>query len=234
MRAFASFLVVLILVGAIGYAGLIYLRDNADKFQQDSLPARIGQDMRPSSAPPPPPASGPRDYHLLEAQGGIPLAEAEQAGLVTDKWAYLSALAPVQQSEGVQPAAAAVRSLNYDHSWRFASTPPQYQYLEYTLGGKWDELHFGFGFADSEPSDPSNVLAIEFSILLDGKAAFGPRRLTPVDRPAFGMLDLRGVNRLVFSSKRIGTGNYFAPLLLDPFVKAADPAVADENRESGS
>lgn len=225
MRAFTSFLVVLVVVGALGYGGLVFLRDNADKFKQDSLPAKVGKELRPSP-PPAPPASGPRDYHLLEGQGGIPRAQAEAAGLATDQWAYLQALTPLQQSEGIANAQdVTVRNQHYDFCLQYAATPAQEQYLEYQLGAKWDELHFGFGFSDLEPSDPSNSLAIELSIAVDGRTVFGPQRFTPVDKPAFAQINVTGANRAFFTSRRIGMQNRFAPILLDPFVKvtAAEP-----------
>jgi hypothetical protein len=235
MRAFASFLVVLVLVGAIGYAGLLFLRDNADKLREGSLPAKIGKDLRASTPDGKLPPSGPKDYHLLEGMGGIPAEEARLAGLVTDRWAYLVALDPVQQSEGVEPVAdVTVRGLHYDHCFKYKSTSPEFQYLEFSIGAKWDELHFGFGFSDTEPSDPSNALAIELTVLADGKTVYGPRRLTPVDKPSFAMLDVRGVSRIVFSSKRIAQANYFEPLLLDPFLKRSEAESSDSTDSSAS
>jgi hypothetical protein len=227
MRAFASFLVVLIFVGAVGYAGLIYLRENADKFKPGSIPDKLGREMRPPE-PPAPVARGPLDYHTLQAQGGEPKAQAVQAGLANERWAYLAALTPVQKSEGIDLAEGqAVRTLNYDFAYRFGPKNLPEQYLEFGLGAKWDELHFGLGFADTEPSDPTNSHSIELTVLVDGKPAFGPQRVSPVDKPVFTRLDVKNANRVVFSIKRIGQSNTFSPLLLDPFVRLADPPAED-------
>jgi hypothetical protein len=222
VRAFISFFLVLVFVGAVGYAGMVFMQENADKFKKGTLPERIGRELRPTPAKPV--ASGPLDYHVLEAQGGVVKVQAEQAGLVTDKWAYLAALEPVQLGAGVSKAEGVmVRGKHYDQCYRFGSQGGTDQYLEFALGEKWEELHFGFGFEDKEPSDPTNTKSIEFSVLVDGTAAFGPVRLTPVDKPAFNRVSVKGANRVVFSCRRLGGTNTFAPVLLDAFVRLADP-----------
>lgn len=229
MRAFASFLVVLVVVGAIGYAGLLYLRDNADKFRSGSLPSKLGHELQPS-APAVPAPRGPLDYHVLQDQGGEPLEKAQAAGLQTSEWAYLSALEPIQQSAGIEASQAVqVRGLRYDLCHTFTPEPGSDQYLEFSLGTAWDELHFGFGFSDTEPSDPTHSLAIELVIQVDGKDSFGPQRITPNDKPIFAALPVTGANRILLHCRRIGSGNQFKPILLDAFLKrhpAATPAAS--------
>jgi hypothetical protein len=227
VRAFVSFLVALIVVGAVGYAGMVYMQQNADKFKKGSLPEKIGHELK--AAPPSGPVPrGPLDYHVLEAQGGEPRPQAEQAGLITDKWAYLAALEPVQLGAGVLKAERmGVRGKTYDLCYRFGDGSATEQYLEFALAEKWEELHFGFGFEDKEPSDPTNEQSIEFAVVIDGVTAYGPVKLTPVMKPVFARLSVKGANRVVFSSRRLGQNNTFSPVLLDPFVRLAEPAPAD-------
>jgi hypothetical protein len=225
MRALVWFILILIFVGAVAYAGYIYLQQNKDKFNKDSMPGKLAKAVTPT-----PPGEikktvhGPIDYNILEDQGGQPQAEAVAAGLVTDKWAYLTGLSAIQATVGVKKAhGVKVRGKTYDLCYQFNSEPPEEQYLEYNLEAKWDELHFGFGFDDSEPSEPSKEHAIELTVQVDGKPVFGPQRITPTDKPIFTMLPVKGANRVLFISKRIGTNNQFAPVLLDAFVKPASP-----------
>jgi hypothetical protein len=219
------FLLILVFVCAVAYAGTVYLQQHKDQFQPQSVPGKLARMVSPTPPEKLKPAPhGPLDYNILEDQGGQPLADAIAAGLVTDKWAYLSALTPVQISDGVAKAqGVGVHGKHYDLCFKFATKPPQLQYLEFNLEGKWDELHFGFGFDDKEPSDPTQQHAIELTVQADGKTVFGPQRVSPVDKPVFTQLNVKGVNRVVFISKRIGNGNTFAPVLIDPFVKLAAP-----------
>lgn len=162
------------------------------------------------------------DYHVLEDQGGIPLAEAQRAGLVTAQYAYLRGLTPVQLSDGVgQAGGAQVRGKRYDLCYRFETRLPEEQYLEFNLEGNWNSLDFGFGFTDTEPSDPSGKLAIVLEIKLDGAVAYASALLKPTDKPVFTTLPVAGVNRVLFTCRRVGYRNMFAPVLLDPFVTAA-------------
>lgn len=237
MRAFASFLVMLAIVGALGYYGLTYVRDNAEKFKEGSLPARVGKDLRPTDPEKLPRAlpDAPRDYHLLEGLGGIPRATVEQMGLSTAKWAFLRALTPIQRSEGVEDFdRVSLRGKQYELGMRFTPTEAQNQYLEYSLGGKWDELHFGFGFADDEPSAPDSSNAIELQVLVDGRIAFGPQRLTPTDKPVFNRVRLTGANRVLVMSRRIGFGNNFSPVLLDPCLRLSTDAPTETTTAADS
>lgn len=162
----------------------------------------------------------PVDYHQLQGLGGVPIEEATRAGLVSQNYAYLRSLEPIQIAEGIElPKRVRLGGKHYDLAYEFTSTVPQDQVLEFNLLGGWEELHFGFGFKDEEGSDPNAKWAIEFSVLVDGKTAFGPERLSPVGKPAFAKVDVSGANRVTFISKRIGGANPFSPVLVDPFVK---------------
>jgi hypothetical protein len=175
----------------------------------------------------PPPARGPLDYHVLQDQGGIPKAEAARAGLAGAGYAYLCSLTPIQISEGVSNAdGISVRGKHYDMCYRFETRPPAEQYLEYNLGAKWDTLDFGFGFTDTEPSDPSGKWAIVLEIQLDGKPAYTSAELRPTDKPLFTSLPVTGANRMLIVVRRVGMHNLFGPILLDPFLKTAAPAGA--------
>ena len=95
-------LITLILVLLIGVGGLLYwLWLNRGAPGQGTLPERAGQLIHPP--PVEPPARTPESYHILEAQGGIPRAEAERAGLTGETYAYLLGLEPIQLSDGVSP-----------------------------------------------------------------------------------------------------------------------------------
>lgn len=219
MRAFLiTFLIVIVLAGGVAY----WLWLNADKLPAGSVLKEAGEAMHPDETPPP--ARPPEDYHVLEGQGGVPLAEAKRGGLAKDDYAYLRSMQPIQMSDGVGPCeGVAVRGLHYDLGYRFATRPPQEQYLEFNIGGKWDEVHFGLGFDDSEPSDPEDKWSIEFEVQGDGKVLLEPQKIKPTTKPIFTRLDVRGINRLTFVSRRIGWRNPFAPLLLDPFLKKTPP-----------
>jgi hypothetical protein len=211
-------LVTLILVLLIGVGGLLYwLYLNQGSGGQETLPERASQLIQ---APPiEPPARTPESYHILEAQGGIPRAEAERAGLIGETYAYLLGLEPIQLSDGVSPRQQiVVRGKQFDMCYVFETRPPQEQYLEFNLGGQWERLDFGFGFDDGHPSDPEERWAIELEIKGDGKVLLGPRDFKPVDEPLFTTVPLEGVNRLVFVCRRIGYNNPFTPALLDPFA----------------
>jgi len=215
MRAFLiTFLIVIVLAAAVAY----WLWSNADRLPEGSVLQQAGESMHPDEGPPP--ARPPQDYHVLEAQGGIPFAEATRGGLTHADYTYLLGLKPIQISDGVAPnQGAAVRGLHYDLGYRFESRPPEEQYLEFNVGGDWDVLHFGLGFDDSEPSDPEDKWSINFEIQGDGRVLFGPQRIKPTGDPIFTSLDVSGINRLTFVSRRVGWRNPFTPLLLDPFLK---------------
>jgi hypothetical protein len=217
MRAFLiTFVIAILLLGA----GAYYFWKNPDKLPEGSMAQKAGEALQEKE--PEVPARKPQNYHLLEAQGGIPKDEAERAGLATAEYAYLRTFEPLQVTEGItETEAIVVRGLNYDFAYSFESTPPGEQYLEFNLNRNWSELHFGFGFDDNHPSDPEAKWAIELTIQADGKQIYGPQRITPVDKPIFSRIDVAGVTRVTFVSKRIGTRNPFKPSLLDPFVLAS-------------
>jgi hypothetical protein len=173
----------------------------------------------PAAIPPPRP---PQDYLVLQDQGGIPKTEALRGGLETSAYAYLTALKPVQISDGVVVAeGAGVHTKRYDMCYQFTSRRPAEQYLEFNLSGKWAALDFGFGFSDTEPSEAKGEKAMVLEVQLDGKVVYTSPELRPTDKPVFTTLNITGASRLLFTARRIGYDNVFAPLLLDPFVKAA-------------
>lgn len=184
---------------------------------ENTFIGRVGKVLHPE--PPPPPARTPESYLILEDQGGVPRSEAEQAGMVTESYAYLSELKPTNCSEGIEPASAvALGGKSYDMCFKFNTTPPEMQYLEFNLNKQWDELHFGFGFDDAHPSDPDKKWAMEYSIQADGQEVLGPLMLTPVDKPLFAKVGVSGISRISFVCRRVGYSNPFAPILVDPFV----------------
>jgi len=212
-----AFIITLVIVVVLGLVLAWYVQRNKTSYEEGSLLRETGEILTP--AEPEPLLRTPQDYHILQDQGGVPRAEAEKAGLVTDSYAYLAATAPIQISSGVeQVGELSLNDKPYDFCFKFNTTPPEEQYLEFNLLGKWDELHFGFGYDDAHPSDPDNKWSIEFRIETDGKVTFGPVLLTPVDRPVFNKVDVSGVNRVTFVIKRVGFQNPFAPVLVDPFV----------------
>jgi hypothetical protein len=214
MRAFIITLVVVVVLG-LGLAW--YVQHNKSAYAKGSILRKTGELLTP--AQPEPLLRTPQDYHLLQDQGGVPREEAEKSGLSTDSYAYLATMEPIQISKGVeQVGGISLNDKHYDFCYKFNSTPPEEQYLEFNLLGKWDELHFGFGYDDSHPSDPDNKWSIEFRAEADGKAVFGPVDLTPVDKPVFNKLEVSGVNRVTFVIRRIGFENPFTPVLVDPFV----------------
>ncbi|MCB1217609.1 NPCBM/NEW2 domain-containing protein [bacterium] len=213
MKPFLISVVVALLLVA---GGFWYASRNPDALPEDLRNRmEVGQDTSP-------PARGPLDYHILADQGGVPRSEAERAGLSSGNWAYMAALKPLEDLEqtGIeQLQSARVNGKLYDLGFRFNSTQAESQVLEYNIGGEWDTLTFGFGFSDDEASDPSGRFAIEFSVQGDGTELYGPVSLTPNDMPVFREVDVKGVRRVTFISKRVGKPNMFTPLLLDPFVK---------------
>lgn len=217
MRRFLTFLVI-VFVLAVG-AGVLWMmlgRPAPGKPLAQSVDRLVNP---PPGIPPPRP---PQDYLLLQDQGGIPKAEALRGGLATEQYAYLTALPPVQISDGVAAAErVAVRAKHYDMCYRFESRPPAEQYLEFNLGGKWAALDFGFGFSDAEPSEAKGEKAMVLEVQLDGKVVYTTPELRPTDKPVFTTLDVTGASRLLFTVRRVGYQNLFAPLLLDPFVHAA-------------
>jgi hypothetical protein len=222
MRGFLIALIVTVILAAVvAYV----LWDQAASLPKGSLARKLGEEMR--AKPPEPVLRKPLDYHILQDQGGIPLAEAQRAGLVTSAYAYLRGLTPVQQSDGVGPLeAATVRGKRYELGYGFESRPPEKQYLEFNIGGKWHELDFGFGFDDAQPSDPTGKLAIELTVELDGRVAYTSPPLDTNKEPVFTSLDVSGVRRVIFCVRRIGYNNLLAPVLLDPFLKAGGSGTA--------
>lgn len=214
MRAFLITLVVVVLAG-LGLAW--YLQQNAGEFEEGSLLGKTGKYLTPDE--PEPVLRTPVSYHVLQDQGGIPRAEAEQAGLVTEDYTILAGTEPIQSSAGIiQVKHITVDGKPYDFSYQFGTTRPEQQFLEFNLLRKWDELHFGFGFDDKHGSDPKKNWTIEFRVETDGEVAFGPVVLTPVDEPVFTKVETTGVSRVTFVSKRIGYLNPFEPVVIDPFV----------------
>lgn len=225
-----KFIITLLLVVGLALLVFLYLRANADKLPPDTLAGRAGQALTPAA-----PEAAPRmpeNYHLLEGSGGIPRTEAEAAGLVGDAYAWLDGLGPINLSRGVEASGGhSVAGNAYDLCYIYNSRQPAEQYAEFNLNGEWDELHFGFGFDDGHPSDPTGKWAIEVSIQGDGRVIYGPYEIRPTTRPLFAMADVAGVNRVTFICRRIGHKNTFAPLVIDPFVirsadDAPDPAAA--------
>jgi hypothetical protein len=211
--------VLTVLLLTLATAGLgVYLWFASKTAPENTVAGRMGKVMRP--APPVPPARTPLDYLILGDQGGVPKEEALRAGLTGADYAYLSAFKPTQLSEGIEPKEGVMlRGKRYDFCFQYNTRPPEMQFLEYNLNGEWDDLHFGFGFDDTQPSDPEKKWSIEFSIQCDGTVAYGPQVLTPVDKPLFARVPVKGVNRVSFICRRIGYSNPFAPVLVDPFVK---------------
>jgi hypothetical protein len=221
MRTMLSVLITLLLLAG-GAVALWYVLGQPQP--GEPMIKRVEELAHPT--PPEPEARPPQDYHILQDQGGIPKAEAQRAGLSGAGYTYLRASAPIQMSEGVDLAeAVSVRAKSYDFCYRFETRPPQEQYLEFNIGGKWDTLDFGFGFSDSEPSEAKGEHAIIFEVQLDGKVAYTSPELRPVDKPIFTTIPVTGVNRVMFMVRRMGYNNTFAPILLDPFLKTA-PAPA--------
>jgi hypothetical protein len=222
MRRFLSgAIIVLLLVGGAATLWQLLGRPKPGAPMVES----VEQYVNPPALPPP--ARAPLDYHVLQDQGGIPKAEATRAGLAGAGYAYLCSMTPVQTSDGVAAAEGiTVRGKRYDQCYRFETRPPAEQYLEYSLAAKWDTLDFGFGFTDTEPSDPSGKLAIVLEIQLDGKPVYTSPELRPTDKPLFTSLPVTGVNRLLIVVRRVGMHNLFGPVLLDPFLKTAAPSPA--------
>lgn len=222
MRRLLSWLVALLIIGV---GGLVLWQLLGRPAPGKPLEQSVERYINPPALPPP--ARGPQDYHVLQDQGGIPKAEALRAGLAGAGYAYLQSMKPIQMSDGVgQADGISVRGKRYDLCYRFETRPPGEQYLEYNLGAKWDTLEFGFGFTDTEPSDPSGKWAIVLEIQLDGKPAYTSPELRPTDKPLFMSLPVTGVNRMLIVVRRVGMQNLFGPILLDPFLKTTAPTGA--------
>jgi hypothetical protein len=207
---------VLILVVVTAAVGLL-LYTMADRFEAGTPLSRAARLLRP--VPPEIPARRPVDYLVLQQMGGIPQAEAERAGIATDSYAYLRTFAPLQTSQGItEVTGILLGGKSYDFCYQFNTAPPEKQYLEFNLEGKWDELHFGFGFDDTHASDPEQKWSIELTIQGDGAELMAPQLLSPVGKPYFGKVAVKGVSRVTFTSRRLGYINPFAPVLVDPFV----------------
>ncbi len=221
-----GFLVTLIIVLLVMGGAAWWLWQNSEKLPEGSLPQQVGHKLH--TEPAEVPARTPSDYHILEANGSIPLAEAERAGLSGSDYAYLRGIQPIMMSEGIGIADGfTVRGKHYDLCYVFETTPPGEQYLEYNIAAKWDELHFGFGFDDGHPSDPEDQWAIELEIKADGEIIYGPKTVKPTSEPLFTSIDITGVNRLTFTSRRIGQRNLFSPVLMTPFLKKTAPAPSE-------
>jgi len=224
MRGFwITFVIVILLAGGVVY----WLWSNADRLPEGTVLQQAGQALQTEE--PEPPLKTPLDYHQLELVGGIPLAEAQRAGLRGADYAYLRSFTPIQFSDGVEPVeGSVVRGKHYDLGYQFLTDPPEEQYLEFNIGGDWDLLHFGIGFDDSHPSDPEDKWAIEIEIKGDGEIIFGPYTIKPTEPPYFMQADVTGISRVVFVSRRIGRRNTFTPLILDPFLRKEPKEVAPE------
>ncbi|MBN2083137.1 hypothetical protein JW859_13140 [bacterium] len=224
MRGFLiTFLIVIIVAGAIAY----WLWSNADRLPDGTVLQKAGQALQ--TEPPEPPLQTPLDYHQLEAVGGIPLAEAERAGLRGADYAYLRSFEPLQISDGVEAVEGrVVRGKHYDLGYQCLTDPPEEQYLEFNIGGDWDLLHFGIGFDDAHASDPEDKWAIEIEVKGDGKLLFGPYTIKPTEPPYFTQVDVTDVGRIVFVSRRLGRVNPFTPLILDPFLRREAPPTGAE------
>jgi len=210
-----KFLITLLLVAGIGLFVFMYLRANPSVIPEGNPLDTVVQDDGPA-----PVLRTPQDYHIMEQDGGIPLAEAQQAGLTGPDYAYLQGLGAINLSDGVNALeGATVRGKSFDLGYVYNSRFGSEQYAEFNINGEWDELHFGFGFDDAHPSDPQGNHAIEVEIQADGKVVFGPEVIKPTDPPVFGSADMKGIHRVTFVSRRIGKTNMFTPLILDPFVR---------------
>lgn len=202
-----NFIIAFLIVGALGAGGYYYLLQEG-KLEVPETVAIIRT---------------PESYHMLEGVGGVPMGDATEAGLATGDYAYLRALEPIQIGKGISmPERVKLGGKSYELAYKFNSTSPRDQVLEFNLLGGWDELHFGFGFEDDEGSDPHDTWAIEFIVQVDGEAVAGAKRLTPVGKPYFTKVNVSGANRVTFVSRRIGSANPFAPVLVDPFVLKLD------------
>ena len=216
MSRFITILLLLVLLAVGAVVGLYF-------FQRDRLPLeRLPEPLREAVDPPPveSPARQPQSYHILQDQGGIPRGEAERGGLISDDFAYLVGLEPIQRSEAIEAVQnITVRGKQYDMCWRFNTEPGETQVLEFNLGGRYAELHLGYAFEDTHPSDTTGKLAVELTVQADGREVLGPERLTPSNPPWFGFVPINGAQRVAIVIKRIGYNNRFAPVLLDPFVR---------------
>lgn len=218
MRAIKRFLITVLIVLVIAGGVGAYLYFQHGGFSLDKMPEPVRRVLEHKEALPP--ARTPQTYHILEDQGGVPREEAERAGLSGDGYAYFSALTPIQCAKAVEQCqGVVVRGKTYDMCWRFNTEPGETQVLEFNTGGNYDELHFGCGFEDTHPSDPTGNLAVELSVLADGQEVFSPRQLTPDDTPLFGMAEITGAQRVTVILRRIGRRNTLAPVLLDPFMR---------------
>ncbi len=218
MRTFIT-VVLLLIALAVGAAVLVYYY-KPGLLPLERLPGPVREAVEP--APVEEPAAEPHSYHILQDQGGIAREEAERAGLIGDGYAYLAGLPPIQRSEAIESRAGCiVRGKRYDMCWRFNTEPGEIQVLEFNLGGKYAELHLGFGFEDTHPSDTTGNLAVELTVQADGREIQPPVRLTPGDTPWFGFMPLDDAQRVALIIKRIGYNNTFAPVLIVPFVRTA-------------
>jgi hypothetical protein len=217
VKKFIGFVLVLLLLAGGVFTYMLFQRGG---ISTDKLPLPLREAL--DTTPPEPPARAPQSYHILEDQGGVPLAEAERGGLAGDGYAYLTGLEPIQSAKAIERCQdCLVRGKRYDLCWRFNSEPGETQVLEFNIGGKYAELHLGCGFEDTHPSDTTGKLAVELSIQADGKEILSPVRLTPVDPPWFGFVPIVGAQRIAIVMRRVGYNNTLAPVLLDPFVRTA-------------
>jgi hypothetical protein len=178
--------------------------------------------LHPVEAKPPP--RKPLDYHTLAQRGGLTPAEISAVGEESDSYAYLRAWEPILMERGVEVADTfMVRGKEYHRGFIFTTRVPKTQALEFSLAGEWDELHFGFGFADDHPSALDDDKAIRLEVLVDGEVAYPahseePHVFTPNSKPLFTKVNVTDAQRVAFRCYREGTLNKLSPVLIDPFV----------------
>ena len=218
-----KFILTLLIVVGLGLFVFFYLKANPSVVPEGNPLEQVVKTEEPE-----PIARTPQDYHIMEAEGGIPLAEVRRAGLTGADYAYLQGLGAISLSDGVEPySGITVRGLHFDLGYIFNSVPRSPQSAEFNVGGEWDELHFGIGFDDSHASDPDHKWAIDFEVQADGKVVFGPERIDPTTDPVYAGVDVKGVHRVTFVATRVNKANPFTPVLLDPFVRKYPEAPAE-------
>lgn len=215
--------VVLILGGLIAYIYFQY-----DSFSQGSPFHKLGKSLHPAEVVPV--ARKPLDYHTLEQRGGLTPTEISEVGEQSDTYAYLRAWEPILMERGVKMAEPfVVHGKQYYMGYIYTTRVPKTQALEFSLAGEWDELHFGFGFADDHPSALDDDKEIRLEVLVDGEVAYPahseePHVFTPNSKPLFTKVSVSGAQRVALRCYREGTLNKLSPVLIDPFVtKSGNP-----------